>query len=108
MSVVRPNEWDDNVASLGKRLTGSKENLHKLESRCRCLQFQIEGPHRLEHEANHCPPMHELLLVRRSFHFDCQMMANAVSAGGDCNINLLEIDERQRVAAMVSIPLGRI
>jgi hypothetical protein len=31
-----------------------------------------------------------------------------ISAGWHCNINLLEIDERQRVAAMVSIPLGSI
>jgi hypothetical protein len=34
-------------------------------------------------------------------------MAETSSAGGHRNINLLEIDERQRVAAMVSIPLGR-
>jgi hypothetical protein len=33
---------------------------------------------------------------------------NAARPSGHCNINLLEIDERQRVVAMVSIPFGRI
>jgi hypothetical protein len=56
-----------NVASFRKRLTGRKKDLYELERSRRRLQFHIEGPNRLEHGANHCPPMRELFLLRRSF-----------------------------------------
>jgi len=46
--------------------------------------------------------------LRRICTVEGHLWLRPVSASGHCNINLLEIDERQRVAAMVSIPFGCI